>query len=300
VTDLRYHILDVFTDRPLAGNPLAVFPDGQGIGDAEMQAIARELNLSETVFVLPPTLPGAARKVRIFTPAFEMPFAGHPTVGTGALLAVLGVVPREGSFVLEENVGPVPVTVRPAGALIHARLTVERPVEVRGGPSSDVAARILGLDPADMGARAPAGASAGFPFLVVTLREAAGLGRIRIDTALWQDTLGGAWARDLFVIAPAKEPGVDLRARMFAPELGVAEDPATGSACAALAGLLGMEATGDGVHRWVVLQGVEMGRPSRLELEADRAGGRVARVHVGGTSVLVGSGALNIAPPEAV
>jgi len=292
--DLRYHVLDVFTDRPLAGNPLAVFPDGRGLSDAEMQAIARELNLSETVFVLPPTLPGAARKVRIFTPAFEMPFAGHPTVGTGALLAALGAVPREGSFVLEENVGPVPVTVRPEGALIHARLTVERPVELREGPSQDVAARILGLEPADMGSRPPSGASAGFPFLVVTLREAAALGRIRLDTALWEEALGGAWARDLFVIAPAEEAGVDLRARMFAPELGVAEDPATGSACAALAGLLGEEQGADGSHRWVVLQGVEMGRPSRLEIEAERAGGRVARVHVGGTSVLVGTGTLNI------
>ncbi len=292
--DLRYHLLDVFTDRPLGGNPLAVFPDGRGLDEGTMQAIARELNLSETVFVLPPTEPWAARKVRIFTPAFEMPFAGHPTVGTAALLAELGQVPREGTFVLEENVGPVPVAVRPEGALVHARLTVERPVEMRPGPPREVAARILGLEPDAMGARLPTGASAGFPFLVVTLREAAALGRIRLDTVLWARAMDGAWARDLFAIAPADEPGVHLRARMFAPELGVAEDPATGSACAALAGVLGEEGKEDGAFSWVVLQGVEMGRPSRLELTADREGGRVVRVHVGGTSVHVGGGELRL------
>jgi len=116
-----------------------------------------------------------------------------------------------------------------------------------------------------------------------------------VDTAAWANALQGAWAHDLFLIAPAEEAGVDFRARMFAPELGIAEDPATGSACAALAGLLGSEESADGTHRWVVLQGVEMGRPSRLELEADRERGTVARVHVGGTCVMVGTGELRLA-----
>jgi trans-2,3-dihydro-3-hydroxyanthranilate isomerase len=304
-----YHTLDVFTDRVFGGNPLAVFPDGAAVPDALMQPIARELNLSETVFILPPGSADGTRRVRIFTPGREVPFAGHPTVGTAFFLVATGAVPAgDGdrvTVVLEEGVGPVPVEVTLIeGRPVKARLTAAvAPSEARAGLEAADLARLLGLEHRDIGAELPgagvrleaAFASAGLPFLVVPVRDVAAVSRARLDTAAWRELLPEhAPSRMVYVVAPAEpDAEVHARVRMFAPDIGVPEDPATGSAAAALGGYLGRRA-GDGEHGWELEQGVEMGRPARLTVEARVEGGRVTSIQVGGAAVLVGRGTLDV------
>lgn len=301
--ELRYHTLDVFTDRVFGGNPLAVFPDGRGVGAERMQRIARELNLSETVFVLPPDDPAHTRRLRIFNPVHELPFAGHPTVGTAFLLAALGEVPLGGEgaeVVFEEGVGPVPVRVEARdGRPVFAQLTAARLPE-RGPPPPPRAelAALLGLAQEALldGRWAPEGWSAGVPFLFVPLRGREALGRVRVDPARWESTLAGWWAPHLYALALDPElPGSDVRARMFAPAMGIPEDPATGGAASALAGYLAARsAEREGTLRWTVEQGVEMGRPSILRVEAELRGGEVAAVRVGGAAVLVAEGVMRL------
>ena len=294
----RYHTLDVFTDRLFGGNPLAVFPDARGLSGAQMQSVARELNLSETVFVLPPEA-GGTRRVRIFTPGGELPFAGHPTVGTAILLVSLGEVRAEEGeveVVLEEGVGPVPVRVRVRGGQPEfAQFTAARAPEFLAPPPAPAElAAVLGLDVADFAGAPwePAVVSCGVPFTMIPLRDTDALARVRLDTAAWERVLAGGGAPGVYPVVPAA-PGGTARVRMFAPHMGIAEDPATGAAAAALGGYLSQGA-GAGTHRWTVEQGVEMGRPSRIELEADVADGRVAAVRVGGSAVRVSEGTMEI------
>ncbi len=292
----RYHTLDVFTDRLFGGNPLAVVTDARGISDAQMQAIARELNLSETVFVLPPEA-GGTRRVRIFTPGAELPFAGHPTVGTALLLIALGEVPAEEGeteVVLEEGVGAVPVRVWVRGGKPKfAQLTAAQPPVVGPAPPREELAAVLGLDPADLSnGWEPAVASAGVGFTVIPLRDVAALGRARLDLAAWERVLARTDAPGVYPVVPAA-PGGTVRVRMFAPAMGIPEDPATGAAAAALAGYLARDAQ-QGTLRWTVEQGMEMGRPSTIYLEADVHNGIVTRARVGGSAVLVSEGTLEI------
>jgi trans-2,3-dihydro-3-hydroxyanthranilate isomerase len=296
----RYHTLDVFTDRVFGGNPLAVFPDARGIPNGQMQRVAREFNLSETVFVLPPETAEGTRRARIFTPTAELPFAGHPTVGTAILLAALGEVALDGGetrIVLEEGVGPVSVLVRGQdGRPEFAQLSAAQMPETRPSPvGRDELAALLGLSPDDVleGEFSPAPVSCGVPFLVVPLRGLDALGRARLDPTRWERLLAGTWAPQVYPFAPAGPPA-DFRVRMFAPALGVAEDPATGAAAAAFAGYLALRETTDGAFRWTLEQGIEMGRPSTLHVEADRAAGRVAAIRVGGSAVQVGEGWMEI------
>jgi trans-2,3-dihydro-3-hydroxyanthranilate isomerase len=299
--DLIYHTLDVFTDVVFGGNPLAVFPDGRGLDAATMQRIAREMNLSETVFLLPPETPAGTRRVRIFTPARELPFAGHPTIGTAWFLALDGAARtvRDGSatLVLEENVGPVPVemTMR-GGQPSFARFTTAVLPEHRPGLDRAACARLLSLAPEQIGAPGwePEMVSCGVPFLIAPVRDLDALGRARLDPAGADELLDGAWATSIYLIAPA---GTGVRARMYGHGVGVHEDPATGSAAAALAGYLAKRAGTDGTHRWRVDQGVEMGRPSVLDIEADVRSGAVSAVRVGGRAVAVSRGTLTL--PEA-
>jgi trans-2,3-dihydro-3-hydroxyanthranilate isomerase len=299
----KFHTLDVFTDRVFGGNPLAVFPDAGGIPPEAMQAVARELNLSETVFVT--GAEGMSFAVRIFNPAYEMPFAGHPTVGTAFLLTLLGRAPageRLARLVLREQVGPVPVEVRVEdGRPTYATFAAPRVPEAGAPPPAPaVLAEVLSIDEADLGGSLPASNySAGVPFLFVSVRDRDALARARVDVGAWERHLSQAWAPHLYVMTDdAGEEGVTLRTRMFAPSMGIPEDPATGGAATALAGLLAArDATADGTYCWKVVQGVEMGRPSRIMVEADVRDRRVAQVRVGGAAVLVSEGEM-IIPDE--
>jgi trans-2,3-dihydro-3-hydroxyanthranilate isomerase len=299
---LPFVTADVFTDRPFGGNPLAVFLDARGLDDALMQAIAREMNLSETVFVLPPQDARHTRRLRIFTPATELPFAGHPTVGTAVVLAETGALGGAAErMVLEEEVGPVEVTIdrgaddRGAGRATAAVLTSPR-LSAAGPalPEPSTLARVLGL-PVSAVAEAgvpPGGYEAGVPFAIVPVRDPAALSAIRLDLAAWRDVLADAWAPHLYAVTMEDwATGREIRARMFAPAMGIAEDPATGAAAAALAGFLAdRQRLADGEVRWTIRQGEKMGRPSEIALEADISGGRLARVRIGGKAVIMSRG----------
>lgn len=307
----EFHTADVFTDRPFGGNQLAVLPHARGLTNVEMAAVAKEFNYSETVFVFPPENPAHTRKVRIFTPGGELPFAGHPTVGTAFVLAVTGEIALDGDetrIVLEEGVGPVPVVIRAVGGVPRfCQLTAARVPEVisRSYDPSEIAA-LLSLDAGDLDTGseyAIEAVSAGLPFLFVPLRGQDALSRARLNLAKWEEVLAASPASDVFLFTEddssrarcgIRKGDAIVRARMFGPGVNVAEDPATGSACAALGGYLARRSgMRDGTIKHTVHQGVEMGRPSLLEVETDVACGVVRAVRVGGNSVLVGSGTLH-------
>jgi trans-2,3-dihydro-3-hydroxyanthranilate isomerase len=299
-----YLTADVFTDQPFGGNQLAVFPDARGIPEHRLQDVAREFNFSETTFVYPPNDPAHTRRVRIFTPGTELPFAGHPTVGTAHVLAAIGDVPMTGEtthIVLEELVGPVPVAIRAeAGKPTFCQLSVAKlPEEGPPPPSNEALAAALDLDPSELldGEWAPRAYSCGVPYLFVALRDRDAVARSRIKLDAWERSLEGTWAPEVLVFArDGERAGSDLHGRMYAPAFGIAEDPATGSAAAALAGYLAArQDRRDGTLRWVLEQGFEMKRPSILEIEADVAGGAVTAVRVGGATVIMSEGAMEIA-----
>lgn len=284
---------DVFTDRTYAGNPLAVAIDPPALSDAQMQRIAAELNLSETVFLT--DLGDGAWRARIFTPATELPFAGHPTVGAALALDDAGLL-REGRVTLHEGVGPVEVSIVDG----LATLTTPGPPEpVETADPADVVAAV-GLGLADLHAElGPRGWSAGVPYTMVGVRDLDALGRAELDTAAWRHGVGRSGAPDLYLLAPVDGVrGQRWRARMFGPVIGVAEDPATGSAAAAacgyLAGVAGEWRLDEG---WTIEQGVEMGRPSEIRVQGVRRGGELVAVRVGGRAVRVGSGELSLPPP---
>ena len=299
----QYCTADVFTSTRFGGNQLAVLPHAAGLSSEQMLAITREFNYSETTFVLPPADPAHTRRVRIFTPGGEVPFAGHPTVGTAFVLASIGEVPLTGDetrVVLEEGVGPVPVTVRsPGGVPGFCQFAVAKLPEILPPlPGSAVLAPMLSLDEADLagGAYPPQAVTCGLPFSFVPLRNRDAVRRARLRLDRWEEALAREPHHMVMVFAmDAEAPGRDVRARMFGPGSGVPEDPATGSACAALGGYLGMrDARADGTLRWVVEQGFEMGRPSVIEIEADKARGAITAVRIGGESVLVCEGRLAV------
>ena len=295
----RYLHCDVFTDEAFGGNPLAVLPDAQGISDARMQQIAREFNFSETTFVLPAES-GHTRRVRIFTPSIEIPFAGHPNVGTAFVLAAtgeLGPLDAPVAVTFEEKAGLVPITVeRRAGGAIACELSA--PEKLSLGPEVPVRelAAALSLRPEDVvtGVHPPRVFSVGLPFLFAELTGREALARARSNPA----ALGAIAARgvtpDIHFYARSADD-FDLRTRMFAPLDGVPEDPATGSANAALAAALAhFDGQRDARFRWRIAQGVEMGRPSVLEASAEKKNGEVVAARIGGTSVLVAEGWIEV------
>lgn len=291
----EYWLADVFTNRPYAGNPLAVFTDGRGLGDGAMQTIAAELNLSETVFVLPPQDPRHRARLRIFTPGSELPFAGHPTVGAAVLLAEAD---GASEMVLELGVGPVPVQVAREGAGRHARVQVPRVPEAGPPPQSSRLPALLGLDAGRMAARWPAASwSAGVPFAIVPVQDRQALDAVRLSRPVWDEVMRGQWAPHVFVVDLSRADAGEVHARMFAPDMGIAEDPGTGAAVAALAGYLAAHRQdGDGDHAWTVHQGEAMGRPCRISLDYRSAGGRALDVRIGGSAVTIGSGRLLALP----
>lgn len=299
MAEYSYFTLDVFTDRIFGGNPLAVFPDASGLETAQMQAAARELNLSETVFVLPPDNLTHTRHLRIFTPATELPFAGHPTIGTAHLLATIGDIPlghKIGAFVFEEGVGPVPVTVSSEGGQpVAAQLSVMNlPAFGPPVPTRSQLAEVLSLSVEDFAeSPSPASVSCGVPFVFVMLNSLDALARATVHREAWGRFLAQAWAPHVYLVTPVRTDRTELRARMFAPAMGIEEDPATGAAAAALTGFLAHQTERTNLQV-SIQQGVEMGRPSRIEVEADLAAGEVTGVRVKGRSVMVAHGHMNI------
>jgi trans-2,3-dihydro-3-hydroxyanthranilate isomerase len=266
----RFETVDVFTDRRFGGNPLAVFPEAQGIDDAEMQSLAAEINLSETTFVLPPADPANTARMRIFNRAHEMPFAGHPSIGTAWVLARHGLA-KDGEVRLEVPAGLVRVAVttdadgNPSGGRLIAPQTLSLGIEV---PREAIAACVgLTLDEVCVGAHQPVVASMGVEFVIAEVRPEA-LARCTPNLAAYRVALRPEMEGRLSLFVYARD-GANIRARMFAPLAGTWEDPATGSANAALAALL-LSIDGGDRAAFTVRQGVEMGRPSLLELEAWR------------------------------
>ena len=294
----RYHILDVFTDVKLAGNPLAIVVDCDGLDGAAMQRIAREFNLSETVFCSAPRDPVNTASLRIFTPAAELPFAGHPTVGTAVLLGIENapdLIAREDvGLVLEQKIGLVSCSVRRRrGEAAHARFEAPRAAEVSAEPPDPAAlAAKLGLERSDIGfdGHGPTCFSAGNPMTFVPLASIEALGRADLAAAPGEKTM-------LYLYARAQPQGETraFRARMLSAGWGVPEDPATGSAAAAFpAALAAGERLPDGEHDLILLQGVEMGRPSRIGVAFAIEGGRVGPVTIGGSAVVVAQGTLEL------
>ena len=295
-----FHTLDVFTDTPLAGNPLAVVLDSQGLDDARMQSIAREFNLAETVFVSEPKNPVNTAAVRIFTPARELPFAGHPTVGTAVLLAHLRapelLKSEDLRIVLEEKVGDVVCVARHRkGQAMAAYFTVPRaPERMSEPPSKASLAADLGLEVEDIGfdAHEPVVMGAGTANLFVPLKSLAAMGRARPDLEHWGENGGPC----LYLYTrESVHAGSDFHARMFAAGWGVYEDPATGSAAAAFAGvMMAFEKPRDGEHVVTIEQGVEMGRPSFISVGLDVEDGVLRSATIGGSAVIVCEGKIDL------
>jgi len=287
--------LDVFTKRRFAGNPLAVVFDADGIDSDSMQAIAREFSHPETVFVLKPESPGSTARARIFTPAIEMAFAGHPTVGTALVLALK----RGGSdIVLEEKIGLLRCRVAPGGPDSgHASFILPALPEPAGAPASrEAIAAALGLAADDIGFdnHQPSKWSIGMTFTLVPLRSLDAVRRCRIVDAHWNAAFenGGRSSAYLFC-KETEDKANSFHARMFAPAAGIREDPATGSAAAAFSGFCAQALRlGDGDHRFIIEQGFEMGRPSLIELSMTMRGGKLVSASIGGPAIIVTEGTI--------
>jgi len=295
---LAYHVLDVFTDRRFGGNPLAVVLEADALDTVRMQTIAREFNLSETVFVCKPQNAAHTARVRIFTPAIEMPFAGHPTVGTAALLAQLKAPEPGGNgdalVVLEEGGGPVRIGVRMrAGAAPFAEFDAPKLPEESGTlPAADRLAAALGLIPAEIGFEnhRPLRIAAGNSFAFVPISTLDAMAKAHVAPAHWSAAFHGGLGAFLYCRQTVHTTSA-FHARMFAPEHGVPEDPATGSAAVGFAGVIHrFDDIPDGLHKRTVEQGYEMGRPSQIELSLEVERGKLAGVRIGGHAVRVAEG----------
>ncbi|AHF84713.1 phenazine biosynthesis protein PhzF [Rhizobium leguminosarum bv. trifolii WSM1689] len=299
-----YSVYDVFTDRKLAGNPLAVIFDGDDLSDEAMQAITREINLSETVFVQPSTNPAYAAKLRIFTPGRELPFAGHPTVGTAVALAerAHGAATRDLVSVLEENVGPVRCAVRlREGEASFAEFDLPRKSQPAVMPLDKLGiADALSLKVTEIGFEnhVPSVWSAGVPFLLIPVHDVGAAQRVEFDPQLWEKIVpfvDGALASAYVYCRGGVNHVAKFHARMFASGMGIAEDPATGSAAAALSGAIHhFDRLTDGHHPIMIEQGVEMGRPSFIHLHIDVDGGTISNARIGGQAVRLASGTLDL------
>lgn len=295
---MRFAVYDVFTDTPFAGNPLAVVFDADALSDSQMQAIAREFNLSETVFVRSAVKTRRAVAIRIFTPARELPFAGHPIIGAAVALAESEYGRSEAKdmvFVLDASIGPVRCGVKiAADSATFAEFTTPRLSQQAGrDPSLAAAAQAIGLKPEEVGfnAHRPSVFSAGASFVMIPVVNADALARAKPREEARSLELG---ATEIYVYTRAeREAPYSFRARMFAPEIGIVEDAATGGAAAAFAGALArFEDLPEGWHTLPILQGVEMGRPSLIGLDVHIENGALAGARIAGKAVKVSEGVL--------
>ena len=293
-----YYICDVFTDVRFGGNQLAVLPSAEGLSTAQMQAITREFNFAESSFVLP-AVSGHTRRVRIFTPAKEIPFAGHPNVGTAFTLATTGAFGeiRDSMTVeFEENAGIVCIRIERRGKGIFCELTAPEKLSIGKRLPPDAVAAALSLTPDDFvtDTHAPQVASVGLPFIMVQLKDRAALERARINTGAFDALAAEGVIPDIHMYVRSGDD-FDIRARMFGPLDGVPEDPATGSANCALAAMLThYDPARSGTFRYRISQGVQIGRPSVLEARIEKRDGALTSAHIGGESVLVSEGWIDV------
>lgn len=280
--DLPFHVYDVFTETPFAGNPLAIVEEADGLSTEQMQTIAREFNLSETIFVMAPQNPAHAARVRIFFPTAEIPFAGHPTIGCALHLAAARGL---SDLVLEEEAGLVPVTV----AQGRAEFTAPVLPEPLGGPvDPGLAAQAVGLDRVGFGAHTPAAWIGGPGFVYLPVPDAAALARARPIEPHWSALMAACEVDSGYLYCP-REGG--YAARMFSPTAGIPEDPATGSASAILAAqLLASGALPEGTTELTLIQGATMGRRSKIGFSADVENGILRRVRISGRAVPISQG----------
>jgi trans-2,3-dihydro-3-hydroxyanthranilate isomerase len=297
----QYYICDVFTDTRFGGNQLAVLPFAEGLATEQMQQITREFNFAESTFVLPPKS-GHTRQVRIFTPAKEIPFAGHPNVGTAFTLATtggFGEVRDSTTVTFEEKAGVVPIRIERRNGRLFCELTAPEKLSIGTKVPVESVATAVSLTPDDFVTQThpPQVASVGLPFIMVQLKDRAALKRARINTGAF-DTLAAAGVIPdvhMYVRMAKDDDDFDIHVRMFAPLDGVPEDPATGSANCALAAMLThYDPAPSGTFRYRISQGVEIGRPSVLEARMEKRDGALVSAHIGGGSVLVSEGWIEV------
>ena len=287
---LPFWVVDVFTDTTFAGNPLAVIGGGEDLSTQQCQALARQFNLSETTFPIRSDKAGADYRLRIFTPAAELPFAGHPSVGTAWLLTRLGVI--SGSRVVQEcGAGLIPLDLdarEPRAVQLHSG-----PLEVSAPTDAEPLLAAVGLDAQDLAGPPPRLASAGLPFAYLMVRPGA-IDRARPDHTRLSALPDSATGVSVFEVSGAPAEGLGIRARVLAADIG--EDPATGSAALGLAPYLAVSGLvpAEGSCRYVIRQGEQMGRPSRLECEVTTQAGAAVSATVRGRSVLVSTGRIAI------
>jgi trans-2,3-dihydro-3-hydroxyanthranilate isomerase len=295
----KYLLYDVFTAKRFAGNPLAIVLDSEGLDSEAMQAIAREFNLSETSFVLPPENPRHRARVRIFTPDYEMPFAGHPTVGTAVALAEMGGS-SDGIFVLEENIGPVRCAVAKNDGAAYGEFDLAKlPERLALNCDAEAIGAALGLAPQEVGFENHHVSfwSAGVPYVTVPVADLKAAARVRLDNEAWAKLAPKksewAFASPYIYCRETVNHENAFHVRMIVPGTPSYEDPATGSAAAAFAGaIMHFDGPRDGASRFWLEQGLEMGRPSRIRLELDVAQGVLASARIGGHAVKVAEGTL--------
>ena len=299
---LHFVTVDVFTGTQFAGNPLGVVLNAEGLSGGQMQAIAAEFNLAETTFVLPPKDPANTAEVRIFTPRFEMPFAGHPNVGTAFALARAGTSygrAIEGErVVFEEKAGLVPIAILREGSTVTgARLASPQRLTVGAEVSTELIASACSLSSDDIETKnhRPCIASCGAAFILAELNGRKKLAAATARSDVFMREVSQQPATSILIYTQVSESGLDIRARMFAPHHGIPEDPATGSANVALIGLLAnLRPEQDLQMSKVIAQGVEMGRPSLLQAEAEKKDGVVTATYIGGRCVPVMSGTIDL------
>jgi trans-2,3-dihydro-3-hydroxyanthranilate isomerase len=291
--EYSFVIADVFTQTPFGGNQLAVFPDGRGLSEQRMQDLAREFGFSETTFVFPPEDPRHTCRLRIFTPTNELPFAGHPTVGTASVLATGGHVDVEAptaTLIIEENIGPVTVEITDT----FSRFTTTTPFQApQAGPSPKAVAAALSLAEEDI--RECWYGSVGLEFCYVHLNSADSVDHATLDRAEWSAGIADGWSPHLYVFAGEFRNHGHLHARSFVPALGIDEDPATGSAAAGLVAMLAQRSTeANADHHLRIDQGIRMKRPSLIDTTAHTEQGRLTHVTVGGYTTVVGQGTITL------
>jgi trans-2,3-dihydro-3-hydroxyanthranilate isomerase len=295
----RYYLCDTFTNTRFGGNQLAVLPEALGLSDEQMQQIAREFNLTQTTFVLPPER-GHTRKVRIFTTTTEVPFAGHPNIGTAFALATMGEFGDIGSTIqifFEEKAGLVPVSIlKSPGKPLLCELAAPERLSIGAVADLPLLAAAVSLEPVDIltVTHPPRVASVGLPFVFAELKDRAALKRAEVDMKKLHALAAEKLTPDIYLYVRSNDD-FDIRARVFAPFEGVPEDPATGSASCSLAGILShYDAAPDGRFQYRIAQGVEMGRPSILNAGALKESGTVVKTTIGGSCVMVAEGFIEV------